>query len=208
MNDGSWKVEIAAKTSEELAAIRSLRTKGYGRRRTVSFAYRDDAFPAEVEEVTARSTGANPVLTVSLKPATPRSDYMLDMAHNGIAPEQMAERRARLLLLGEKPSARGTARDDLLPSMVLGPLKDLGVTGAVLPALRKGWKGSPGDFLRHARLRLAYYLHAGAVCDDLFELKLGPERDGGLAVHFRGRRKGRYSGDQPQEIRVEGICRL
>jgi hypothetical protein len=208
LNDGSWKLEIVQNDADEAAALRSLRTDRFGRGRTVSFAFDNEAFPEEVEGVTARSLVAGTLWTVALKPAPTGNDHFSDVTYNGIPPEEMAEMRARLLLLGESPPRSEIRRDSFLMSTVLGPLKDLGVKGAVLPTLRKDWNGVPADFRRHARLRLAYFLKAGRVCDDILELSLGPERKGMIAVKFRGSRRSHYAGAVPQPINVDGLCPL
>jgi hypothetical protein len=204
-SDGSWEVEIAAKGADEEASLRSLRSDGYGRGRLVSFAFGNQAFQAEVMEVAFSSAGSGSVGKVSLKQGSPDRNSLHDVGYNGLNMDQLAEMRARLLLLGEKPSAQESARDPMLLMFILGSLKELGISDAVLAPLRRSWKGTPTDFLRSARLWLAYYLKAAQICDDILEITLGPERKGGLTVRFRGRRKGRYGAD-PQEIMVEGVC--
>ena len=202
LNDGSWELEVSVKGAEDEAALKSLRGDRFGRGRPVSFAYGNQAFQAEVGGVVSKSAGARSVCSVFLKPASDGNDHFSDMTYNGVTPEEMAEQRARMLLLGEKPPAR----DAYSPSFTLGPLEQLGVNGAVLPTLSKGKKSISAEFLRQARLWLVYYLKAGKVCDDLLELKLGPERKGGVAVRFRGRRKSRHGNGGPREITVEGVA--
>jgi len=114
--------------------------------------------------------------------------------------------RARLLLLGEKPEARGSGNDSMLLHSVQNPLTELGMDGAVFASLWKKHPAAPADFLRRARLWALYYLRVGRICDDVLELELGPIRAGKLAVKFRGRRKSRYSNGEPHEIVIIGTC--
>ena len=206
-HDGSWELQILARTPEEGAALRALRADRYSHNRSVSFAYLNQGFRAEVEEVTARTTDTSTVWTVSLKPSSDSRGYLTEMGYNSLSVEQLAEYRARLILLGEKPVAREGRNDDYLTSFVLGELKELGVNGAVLPLLWKSWKGTPTEFLRLARLWLVYYLHVDRVCDDLFELTLRRGKDG-FAVRFRGQRTSQYRSEDPKVIEITGVCPL
>lgn len=208
-NDGSWEVRLVANTAEKEASLRSLRADEYSRNQPVSFAFGNQGFHAEVSEATAHMEGATSIWEVLLKPVTQSRGYMGESAYGELSVEQLAELRARLVLLGETPpSSRQSWSDGLLSSFVLGDLEGLGVKGAVLPVLKKAWKGTPTDFLRHARLWLAYYLKVGRVCDDILELTLGPLARNGVGIRFRGQRKSRYSGKEPYELKVQGICRL
>jgi hypothetical protein len=209
-NDGGWEVEIVAKNADEEAALRSLRGDGHGFRRgkPVSFSYGNQAFQAEVKEVSFSSANSASVWTISLRQGTEERGYMFDVTYGTVTPAQLAEMRGRLLLLGEMPGARDMRDDSMVRSALLNPLKELGIEGGVLGTLRGSWNGTSADYLRHARLWLAYYLKAGNVCDDILELSLGPERKGGIGVRFRGRRKSQYSGGDQQEILIEGTCAL
>ena len=91
---------------------------------------------------------------------------------------------------------------------VRGHLKELGVEEAIFTSLGKRQRSYSTEFLRQARLWAVYYLKVGSMCDDVLELRLGPVRSGKLTVLFRGRRKGRYSGDEPREVTVQGECPL
>ena len=207
-NDGSVDVQVVPKTAEEVAALRGLRGDRFSRSRNVSFAFQNLAFSAQVGEVSSQTTGAKPAWSLTLTPVEASSNYMTDMAYNGVSAEGLADMRARLLLLGEKPEARGTENDLMLLHFIQGPLKELGIDEAVFATLWKKHSTPPADFLRQARLWALYYLRVSGICDDVFELKLGPIRLGKIAVKFRGRRKSRYSNGEPHEIVIAGTCPL
>ncbi len=206
--DGSVDVRVVPKTAEEEAALRGLRSDRFSHARNVSFAFRNLSFTGQVGEVSSQTTGAKPSWSVSLTPVETGNDYMSDMGYNGISAEGLADMRARLLLLGEKPEARGSGSDSMLLHHIQSPLKDLGINEAAFAGLYKDHSASAVDFLRQARLWGLYYLRVSRICDDVLELKLGPVRAGKMAVKFRGRRKSRYSNGEPHEISFSGSCSL
>ena len=206
--DGSVDVQVVPKTAEEEAALRGLRGDRFSRSRNVNFAFQNLAFNGQVSEVSSQTTGAKPAWSFMLTPVEASNNYMADTAYNGISAEGLADMRVRLLLLGEKPEARGAGSDSMLLHFIQGPLKELGVDEAVFATLWKKHSTPPADFLRQARLWALYYLRVSGICDDVFELKLGPVRAGKLAVKFRGRRKSRYSNGESHEIVIAGTCVL
>lgn len=206
--DGSVEIEIVPKNAEEEASLRGLRGDRFSQQRTVSFAFRNQSFTAQVGEISSITAGARPAWSVILSPVEARNNVMSGVGYSNFSSEQLGELRARLLLLDEKPGAGEHGRDTLLVSFVQGPLKELGVSEAVFRSVAKRFRVRSGDFLRQARLWAVYYLHAGEICDDVLELRLGPVRAGKLSVKFRGRRKSRYSNGEPQDISFEGTCPL
>jgi hypothetical protein len=206
--DGSIDVQIVPKTLEEEAALRSLRGDRFARSKNVSFAFQNLSFNGQVGEVSSQTIAGKSTWSVTMTPADASSNYMLDSGYNGISAEGLADMRVRLLLLGEKPEARGTVSDSTLLHFIQGPLKERAVDEAVFASLWKKHSTPPADFLRQARLWALYYLKVSGICDDVLELKLGPVRAGKMAVKFRGRRRSRYSNGEPHEIVVSGTCML
>lgn len=206
--DGSVEVQVVPKTAEEEAALRGLRGDRFSHSRNVSFAFQNLSFNAQVGDVSSQTTGARPAWSLTLTPVEKGNSYMSDMAYNGIPAEKLADMRAHLLLLGERPETRDAGGNSMLLHHIQGPLEDLGVKEALLAALWKKHPAPTADFLRHARLWALYYLRVSEICDDVFELKLGPIRAGKVAVKFRGRRKSRYSNGEPHEVVISGSCLL
>jgi hypothetical protein len=206
--DGRMEVKIAPRGSEEEATLRALRNDRYGGSKEVSFVYKDRAFTGRIEQVTFQSTATRSECTVVISPQEKRYSYMVDVNYNGVTPEQMAEMRARVLLLDEKPSVWDASRDSGLRSHMLHPLEEAGVKSGIFPGLYKAWKGTQADFPKTARLWAVHYLTASGICDEVLELKLGAIRGGKMSVRFRGSRRERHSGAVLYTVQVVGTCQL
>lgn len=202
-SDGEVGAKIASPTTEEEAALRSLRGDRFGGNE-VCVAFGNQAFKGRVDNVAFETAGAKSVCTVTVKPMKSDNSYMSGMTYNGVTQEQQAEMRARVLLLDEKPSVWDAGRDQSLRSFALSPLEEAGVVGGIFPVVRKSWKGSQVDLLKAARLWAVHYLKSCDVCDEILELSIGPVRAGKLGVRFRGSRKSNYSNQKPHEVAIEG----
>ena len=207
-NDGSVVLQVVHKDAEEEAALRGLRSDRFSNQRSVSFAFQNLSFTAQVSEVSALTVGVKPAWSITLKPANSNNNYSSDFGYNNLSVEELVKMRAQFLLLGTKPEGSGAREDTMLLHFVQGPLKDLGVEEAVFTTLGKQHRLHSADFLRRARLWALYYLKAGRICDDVLELKLGPVRAGKMTVQFRGTRKSRFTGEVPRGVLVKGDCSL
>ena len=99
-NDGSVEIEVAPRNGEEEAALRSLRTDQFARRKDVSFAFRNLAFKARVGEVSSLTSGAKPAWSVALTPVETSSSYMSEAGLSGVSAEELARMPSKPGLAG------------------------------------------------------------------------------------------------------------
>jgi TIR domain len=201
-----FEIRVAAVSAEEEAELRTLRGDDRFQQNMVSFAHGNDGFIADVHAVRSESSGSRRVWIVELRRRQTHSNPYDDVSFNNVTAEQIREMRARLILLGEIPSAQS----NLVPTMVRGftlGRREQEIDGKTFPRLWAQVSGDIVKFLRFARLSAVFLLKATSTCDDILELRLGPVRNGRLHVKFRGRRKERWSGDA-MAINVEGDCAL
>jgi hypothetical protein len=137
-----------------------------------------------------------------------RDHTMMEMTVNGVTPDQIAEKRARLILLDE-PLTMGDNRpaDFLLGLPRHGPVHE-GVLDAVLPKLWRTYRAKPAEFLRLARLQAVFALKVTQTVEHILALTLGPMSKSGVLVHFEGRRRQMYTNRSATVIRVAGKCPL
>jgi hypothetical protein len=208
--DGTIQATIEPASTDEDAALRSLRPGEYGRGEPVPYAYQNDAFLAKVVTAERNSTAGRSFWTVTLKPEPDQSSgFGVEMAFNGISADEIAAMRARLLLLNETPARSGRdMNDQMLLSMVQGHGPVVRVERSPFPELWEQFRSQPEMFLPMARLYAVFLLKATGTCEHVLDLTLGPISDERLAVKFRGRRRKEYSNRPASEIQVAGECRL
>ncbi len=122
---------------------------------------------------------------------------------NGFSADEIAEMRARLLLLGEKPNVG----HDVAIMMNMGTGNRRGGIEAVLPLLWNNFDGAAAEFPACARLWAIYHLKATDTVEHVFELEIGEVDDGKVAVKFRGQRASGYS-EKAFNMEISGICEL
>jgi hypothetical protein len=98
-------LHISPTNSEQQAALRKLQPEQSYNKKQIAYAYQDDAAMMQVESVLSQSIKGKTIfiLTLSRVPSSQRSSSM-EINFNGYSADQIAELRARLLLLNETPS--------------------------------------------------------------------------------------------------------
>lgn len=133
------------------------------------------------------------------------------MSFNGVSSDEIATLRAKWLLLGDKPASPNPQQGWASGSDIWIGARDLGRGNdrePILPALWKRLGGNSAEFRPAARLWVVYRLLSSGTCEAISELKVGPVRNGKVAVSFRGQRPRIYSNQEPAEIIVKGQCAL
>lgn len=209
-NDGTVEVRVAPVNAEEDAALRGLRPGTRLGTEPLSYAYKNEGYIARILSAEQRSIAGRSAWTVLLRPDKDlRGNAGTEIgSFNGVSADEIASRRARLILLNETPSSQGSIGDRMLDSMIAGLSSDLRVTEGAFPKLWAVFKGRPQVFLPTARLWAVFLLKASATCEDVLGLTLGPIDGGQMIVKFHGRRQRKYSNVEPTKLIVEGICRL
>ena len=209
-NDGTVEVQVAPVNAEEDAALRGLRPGAAHRVRPVSYAYKNDGYIARILSAEQRSVAGKSVWAVSLKPDKDvRANAGMEIGSvNGVSADEIAARRARLILMNESPPSQGGIGDRTLESMISGLSSDLKVTEGAFPKLWATFKTRPQVFLPAARLWAVFLLKASGTCEYILDLKLGPIADNSMEVSFRGRRHKRFSNVEPAALEIVGRCLL
>jgi hypothetical protein len=205
-SENAVDIKVLVRTPEDDAALRGLRPDRF-RREGISYSYQNDAFVASVRTAERASVGADAVWSVTLETAQNNQSSLMDVTYNGVTPDAIAEARARLLLLDERPGGTSLRNDQLLQGAIEGYGSHVKVSQGVLPALWRKHQGSAAP-LAALRLWIVYYLKASQTCEHILELVLGPLEQGLLPVRFRGQRKRTYANVDPMVIKVKGRCQL
>ena len=173
-------------------------------------AFGESAVHGVTESVERTRVGGEERWTVTIARKSAGGEPM-EMSTSGLGVDQIAELRARRILLDERPPSESSAwnrMDPMLEALVAGVGASDAVERSPLPPLYAAWSGSRSDFLAAARLVAVLALHASRTVEHVLELTLAWAGDDAVAVRFYGRRKKLYTNRPAPEIRVEGVCRL
>ncbi len=206
------RLTIQAKNASEDAAIRLITEA----KQPLAFAHGNDAcivsFSSGVKETT--HIGALWKLNLAIKDHFEGNPSM-EIATSGLNPDQIAERRARLILLNENPvKGRDGKQLEMDPKktmlfvMTSGVNTPIRVERGVLPDLAQELDTNPSDFLRLARLSAILYLRGSITVAAVQHLEMEMVDPSHVRIAFRGQRPKFYSNVEPHIISVDGMCDL
>lgn len=210
------EMSLLPSNAKDAAAISELKRSS---REPVGVAYGTTAAFARVESVRQIVEGGREVWHLKLQPdeSVRGSGVMSEFNFNGYTPDDIAELRARRILLDEKLSG-GTRRgggmmNDLNFGMLESSVKGtygsrLQVEGSPFPALYSIAKDNTSEFLEAARLYAVLRLLLTNTVEHIHQLDLRMQGKSKLAVKFQGQRRAQYANRPPHMIKVEGICNL
>jgi hypothetical protein len=204
--DGTIEATLAVRSPGQEAALRAIKATPY-HRHPIAYAHANDAALVEVQSVVMGSIGGKQTCSVTLRPSR-REHSMMEVTVNGVTPDQGAEKRARLILLGEPLTTGDRHADDFLLSMLDRGPGDQGKLEAVLPKLWHTHRAKPAEFLRLARLQSVFALKMTHAVEHILALTLGPITKPGVRVHFEGRRRQVYTNRPAMILRITGTCAL
>ncbi len=121
----------------------------------------------------------------------------MEASVNGYSPNEMAELRARLLLLNETPV---NLKEDYLLHHISGFNSQITVEKGIFPDLWAKMKRSPDLFLRKLKM--------SNTIEHILDFRLGLIKNRQLSVSFRGQRKNNVYSGNPHVIEVKGKCKL
>jgi hypothetical protein len=135
----------------------------------------------------------------------------MEVSVDGHSADQIAEMRARRILLNE-PGPRladrgGDLNDNMLEMFIQGMSTPLKVPHSPFPGIYAEWKDDPTTFLPTARLTAILWLRLSGAIESVFHLQMELV-DSELRVDFEGQRRRRFSNEDPNIIRVSGVCSL
>lgn len=215
-------LELLPESSEEIAFLHSLRnslSNGFGHN-TFAFAFQEDAAWVSPQKVVQTTSGSQTFWEVVLKEDSRGhgADIWNEATINNISPDQIAEMRARRILLNEKlgrinqTGLMGLANDPMLESFIEGGMSsnetNLSVLESPIPNLYRSFGQAPERFLKFARLVSVLYLKLSNTVEYILELDLELLNPKQLQVSFKGRRPQPYVNVEPSIIQVNDICPL
>lgn len=137
-----------------------------------------------------------------------------EMNFSSFSAEQIAELRARRLLLDEELSKSiGMRPNDLTLQLIEnsvagGSNHGFAIMGSPFPGLFGELKDDISEFLEAARLTAVLLLLLTRTVHRIDNLDLSMRSPTELSVHFKGTRPPRYVREEAHEIAVNGICKL
>lgn len=182
--------------------------------RPMAFAEGSDAAVVEIveSEREASATGIRWKLKLKITDDLTTGNWM-EAAVMGYSADQIAELRARWILLDEEPvSLQGLEVDpEYLNRMLLhvhakGVQVPMQVERGVIPELAESVDPNGPNFLQWARLYAVLLLRASDAVGSIEYLGLERQGSDAIQVEFRGRRRNKYTNQDPPIITVSGIC--
>jgi uncharacterized caspase-like protein len=214
-SDGNFLVDIFSNEDERDALIQSLRPQSrYGSSAPIPFAFKNDALDVSVKEVTSDSEVGGQLWKLTLKPTEDGNrGFATEMTivenHHPYTPGEIAELRARLLLLNEKrPKATGFHDLSLLTNAIERPAGWNKPLFCVVREIYSSHKERPELWQHLAKLASIYFLKATGTIEYVLNLSIGEAKDGKAAVTFKGKRRREYTNVEPTIISFTGECDL
>ena len=214
----SVSAKLLPESPQDTSFLRSLRDN-YNRR--FGFAYQADAAWGSIQEIVETTSGSQTVCEVILDidDRNQGYDFFSDVTVNGISPDQIAEMRARRILLDEKLEnvnltlSRNIFDQTTLEIYIRGMSSashepTLQVTESSIPNLYRHFGQTPERFKKFARLISILYLKLSNTVENILRLDLELIGATQLQVKFKGIRPKFYSNVEPSTIEFEGICSL
>ena len=217
--EASWDstgiaLEILPESSEQTSFLRSLRNNLGDRfaRDIFAFALQEDAAWVSPLKADQTTSGSKTVWKVVLEEDITGQDasFFNEIAANNISSDQIAEMRARRILLNEKLNL--SDQEMLEPFIrgldLSGPESNLQVLESPIPSLYRSFGEMTKAFRKFARLVLVLYLKLSNTVDDILQLDLEILNPKQLQIDFKGRRPKIYINVEPSILEVNGICPL
>ena len=214
LSEGKISIKIPVSSADQDAHFRSLQPKSISRNEPIPFAHQNVGAIARVTEAKRTSANGKNIWELFLDLEMNNSGFLSEMAFNGISADQIAELRARFILLNENPqqnrkqAPQFNLNEGMVAALVKGLNSSVKVEGSVLPELWKNVGKDVDTFLPLARLWSVFHLITSNSCEHILELIIGPVADEKVHIKFRGQRHKQYVNADPYIIKFEGFCDL
>jgi hypothetical protein len=206
--DKNVSLSIVPSTSREASAITELER----RRDPIGLAYNETALMVRMRSLEKIIEQGREVWHLEFEvDEQAMSGGVFEMNFSSFSAEQIAELRARRLLLNEKLSQSiGMRPDDLTLQLIEnsiagGSNHGFAIMGSPFPGLFSEMKDETSGFLEAARLTAVLLLLLTRTVHRIDSLDLRMHSPTELSVHFKGTRPPRYAREEPLEIAVDGI---
>lgn len=204
-------LSIVASTSRDASAIAELERS----REPIGLAYNETALMVRMRSLEKIIEQGHEVWHLEFEvDEHAMSGGVFEMNFSSFSAEQIAELRARRLLLDEKLSKSiGMRPNDLTLQLIEnsvagGSNHGFAIMGSPFPSLFGELNYDIAEFLEAARLTAVLLLLLTRTVHRIDNLDLSMHSPTELSVHFKGTRPPRYVREEPHEIAVDGICRL
>ena len=220
-DSSEMSLELLPESPEEVAFLRTLQDKlgnQFANSTTLACAYREYASWVVPQHIVETSSHWEVLLNLDNK--TQNYDLFSEATVGNISPDQIAEMRARRVLLAEKLDAVNPvlSYSNTFDQMVLemhicgvppsSHERRLQVIVSPLPQLYRQFGQAPERFKKFARLISILYLKLSNTVENILRLDLELPGTTQLQVKFKGIRPKFYSNVDPPTIEFEGICSL
>ena len=215
-------LKLLPESSEHVAFLNTLQNKSnstFSNRVPLSCAYKEYATWVNPKEIVEAHSHWEILLNLDNK--WQDSDFFDNMTVGNFSPHQIAEMRARRILLNEKlidtvPAlGQNNPLDQMTLELHVGGMppstpheRKLQVTASPIPDLHRQFTQTPGRFMKFARLVSIFYLKLTNTVENILKLDLELLEQKQLQVKFKGIRPKIYSNVEPSILEFEGICLL
>jgi hypothetical protein len=154
--------------------------------------------------------------TVEISPSNKHHSGLGEMACGKFSADDIAELRARRILLDEKPpdyiqsddSTTLMLNNAMLEAFIQGIGSSVKIEKSIIPLLYGAAGENAEDFLVAAKLFSVLLLNTSGVVEHIYKLDMKLENKTKLSIDFEGRRPRVYSNVEPPVIQVQGVCDL
>ncbi|WP_414587275.1 hypothetical protein [Scytonema sp. PCC 10023] len=201
-------LNIPIVSAEQEANLRDLQSiSHYHTRRQIIYAYQNDAYMVQVENVETKSIKGKTSYIVTLKP-TPQSYSYNIINYYGYTFEQVAESQIRFLLLNEIPKSADKAYQSTPDYIIRENDYLVESKGHIITNVWKKWITEPQMFLINARLAAVCFLKINNIVEHILELKILFISKNVVSVNFRGQIRQFHYNKEISVIQVKGKCAL
>ena len=216
-------LELLPESPEETAFLRTLRrhiNDAFARDVHIALALREDAAWIKPQEIVETASGSQTVWKIILKEERhkPNGSSLGNFTFGTISPDQMAEMRAKRILLDEKLEAlppdfqnrigpAGLFNETTLEMFVRGG-NGFQISASSIPSLYRSFGQTGKRFEKFARLTSVLQLKLSNTVDEILTLDLKLLNTKEVQVGFRGRRPRRYTNVESSIIEFNGVCPL
>lgn len=200
-------VSIINPLQEQISVIRSLNTGNPWSTNTINFTFKEISEDVKVENIAVDHTD-DEIYTVTLRRVQKVSSFSTEMSvgiggfGQSVSPKEIAELRARRILLGEEKNSEFSRSEwDMLNMFVSrNGSSELIIDKPFIKDVINNFKNKSIEEWRLIRLYMVYYLIASNTVEHIENLKLFIENDSVSKVEFTGIRHRVYSNVEPEKI--------
>lgn len=206
-NDDLIDVSIVNPLQEQISVIRSLNTGNPWSINTINFTFKEISEDVKVENISINHTD-NETYTITLRRVQKVSSFSTEMSvgvggiGQPVTPKEIAELRARRILLGEEKNSEFSRSEWNMLNMFVSRNGSSGlkIDKPLIKDVINNFKNKSIEEWKLIRLYMVYYLIASNTIERIENLKLFIDNDNISKVEFTGIRHKVYSNVEPEKI--------